>query len=60
MDALQAALAAALEIKRASEMLLMGKTNVVATGVGFKIAGDTVTNKPRWSCRSSRNCRSPS
>jgi len=46
MDALQAAITAALEIKRASEMLLMGKTNVVATGVGFKIAGTTVTNEP--------------
>ena len=46
MDALQAAVTAALEIKRASEMLLMGKTNVVATGVGFKIAGDTPTNEP--------------
>jgi len=26
--------------------MLMGKDNVVATGVGFKIAGTTLTNEP--------------
>jgi hypothetical protein len=46
MDPLFAAIAAVQEIKRQAETMLMSMTNVVATGVGFKIAGDQVTTEP--------------
>lgn len=46
MDALQIAIALAQEMKRLNLALLMSKDNVVATGVGFKIAGTTLTNEP--------------
>ncbi len=46
MDPIFAALAAVQEMKRQAETMLMGLTNVVATGVGFKIAGTQVTNEP--------------
>ncbi|HLF25971.1 MAG TPA: hypothetical protein VJG32_06520 [Anaerolineae bacterium] len=47
MESMQGpALAAARTLKRQVEASLMQKANVVATGVGFKIAGDTPTNEP--------------
>ncbi len=46
MDPLSQTIAAVLEMKRQAEAMLMSKENVVATGVGFKIAGDTPTNEP--------------
>jgi hypothetical protein len=46
MDALQTAIALAQEMKRLNLALLMSKDNVVATGIGFKIAGTTLTNEP--------------
>lgn len=46
MDPIFAAIAAVQEMKRQAETMLMGLTNVVATGVGFKIAGTQVTNEP--------------
>ena len=46
MDVLQTAIVLAQEMKRLNLAMLMGKDNVVATGVGFKIAGTTLTNEP--------------
>ncbi|MBI5567620.1 MAG: trypsin-like peptidase domain-containing protein [Chloroflexi bacterium] len=46
MDPFFAAIAAVQETKRQAETMLMNLTNVVATGVGFKIAGDQVTTEP--------------
>lgn len=46
MDEFLAAIAAVQEIKRQAETMLMNMTNVVATGVGFKTAGDQVTTEP--------------
>jgi hypothetical protein len=43
---LQDAINLALQARRAYEENLMSKDNVVATGVGFKIAGTTLTNEP--------------
>ena len=45
MDAFNQILRAVLEVKRLYEEQLMKLTNVVATGVGYKIAGDTLTNE---------------
>jgi hypothetical protein len=45
MDALNRALLAVQEVKRAYEAQLMSMTNVVATGIGYKIAGDTLTDE---------------
>ncbi len=45
MDVLNQMLLAVQEVKRLSEAQLMSKTNVVATGVGYKIAGATPTNE---------------
>jgi hypothetical protein len=45
MDALLKTILAVQEVKRQYESLIMGKENVVATGVGFKLAGDTLTNE---------------
>lgn len=45
MDALNRVLLAVLEVKRLYEAQLMSMTNVVATGVGYKIAGDTLTDE---------------
>jgi hypothetical protein len=45
MEALTRAILTVQEIKRAYEAQLMGLTNVVATGVGYKIAGDTPTDE---------------
>jgi hypothetical protein len=45
MDALLKTILAVQEVKRHYESLIMGKDNVVATGVGFKQAGDTLTNE---------------
>jgi hypothetical protein len=46
MDEFLAAIAAVQEIKRQAETMLMSMTNVVAAGVGFKIAGDQLTTEP--------------
>jgi hypothetical protein len=43
MDALSRVLLAVQEVKRLHEAQLMSKDNVVATGIGYKIAGDTPT-----------------
>ena len=43
MDALLKAILAVQEVKRQYETFLMGKENVVATGIGYKIAGDIPT-----------------
>jgi hypothetical protein len=45
MDALNRALLAVQEVKRLHEEQLMNMTNVVATGIGYKIAGDTLTDE---------------
>ena len=45
MDAMLKAILAVQEVKRQYETFLLGKDNVVATGVGFKIAGDTPTDE---------------
>ena len=45
MDAMLKAILAVQEIKRQYETFLLGKDNVVATGIGFKLAGDTLTNE---------------
>jgi hypothetical protein len=45
MDALLKTILAVQEVKRQYESLIMGKENVVATGIGFKLAGDTLTNE---------------
>jgi hypothetical protein len=45
MDALTRVLLTVQEVKRAYEAQLMSLTNVVATGVGYKIAGDTLTDE---------------
>jgi hypothetical protein len=45
MDAFNQILQAVLEVKRLYEEQLMQLTNVVATGVGYKIAGDTLTDE---------------
>ncbi len=45
MDALLKAILAVQDVKRQYETFLMGKENVVATGIGFKIAGSTPTNE---------------
>ncbi len=44
-DVLQA-ISSALDMKRQTEAMLMSLNNVVATGVGYKIAGDTPTTEP--------------
>jgi len=46
MDPFFASIAAVQQTKRQAETMLMNMTNVVATGVGFKIAGDQVTTEP--------------
>ncbi|MFN8598329.1 MAG: hypothetical protein U0559_19365 [Anaerolineae bacterium] len=46
MDPLSATLTAVQTIKRQTEAMLMSLTNVVATGVGYKIAGDQPTDEP--------------
>ena len=46
MDALQPAIVAVLDATPQVKQVLMSMENVVATGVGFKIAGDTPTNEP--------------
>jgi hypothetical protein len=46
MDPFFATIAAVQQIKRQAETMLMNMTNVVATGVGYKIAGDQVTTEP--------------
>jgi hypothetical protein len=46
MDPFFATIAAVQEMKRQAETMLMNMTNVVATGVGFKIAGDQATTEP--------------
>ena len=45
MDPLLARITAVQEVKRQAETMLMSITNVVATGVGFKIAGDQLTTE---------------
>ncbi len=45
MDAFSQILSAVLEVKRLYEEQLMKLTNVVATGIGYKIAGDALTNE---------------
>jgi hypothetical protein len=45
MDALLKTILAVQEVKRQYESLIMGKENVVATGIGFKLAGDTLTDQ---------------
>jgi hypothetical protein len=45
MDAFSEILLAVQEVKRSYEEQLMRLTNVVATGVGYKIAGDTLTDE---------------
>ncbi len=45
MDAVNRVLLAVQEVKRQYEAQLMSMTNVVATGVGYKIAGDTPTDE---------------
>ena len=46
MDAMLNAISLVQQIKRQYEVELMRKSNVVATGVGFKIAGSVQTNEP--------------
>jgi hypothetical protein len=46
MDAMYAAITAAQEVRRKAETMLMNMENVVATGIGFKIAGDQPTTEP--------------
>ena len=46
MDPFLAAIAAVQETRRQAETMLMNLTNVVATGVGYKIAGDQLTTEP--------------
>lgn len=46
MESLRGAIAAAREMKSQHEASLMRKANVVATGVGFKIVGNTPTTEP--------------
>lgn len=46
MELLQDAINLALQARRQYEEPLMRMDNVVATGVGFKIAGNTLTNEP--------------
>ena len=45
MDAFGQILLAVQEVKRLYEEQLMGLTNVVAAGIGYKIAGDTLTDE---------------
>ncbi len=45
MDALTRVILTVQEVKRAYEAQLMSLTNVVATGIGYKIAGDTPTDE---------------
>lgn len=45
MDALLQAILAVQAVKRQYETFLLGKDNVVAAGVGFKQAGETLTNE---------------
>jgi hypothetical protein len=45
MDALTRMILAVQEVKRVHEAQLMSLNNVVATGVGYKIAGDTPTDE---------------
>jgi hypothetical protein len=45
MDALNRVLLAVQEVKRLYEEQLMNMSNVVATGIGYKIAGDTLTDE---------------
>jgi hypothetical protein len=45
MDALTQLLLAVREVKRLYEAQLMSMTNVVATGIGYKIAGETLTDE---------------
>ncbi len=45
MDALLQTILAVQEVKRQYEALIMGKDNVVATGVGYKLAGNTPTTE---------------
>jgi hypothetical protein len=45
MDAMRQTLALVREMKRQHEADLMRKSNVVATGIGYKIAGDVQTNE---------------
>jgi hypothetical protein len=45
MDAFNRVLLAVQEVKRLYEAQLMSMTNVVATGIGYKIAGDTPTDE---------------
>jgi hypothetical protein len=45
MDALTRVILTVQEVKRAYEAQLMGLSNVVATGVGYKIAGETPTDE---------------
>lgn len=45
MDGFLAALVAVQNVKRQAETMLMNMTNVVATGVGFKIDGDQLTTE---------------
>jgi hypothetical protein len=46
METNMSAIALAQQTKRQNEARLMRKSNVVAVGVGFKIAGDVQTNEP--------------
>ncbi|HSD85141.1 MAG TPA: hypothetical protein VLG46_14835 [Anaerolineae bacterium] len=45
MDPLNQVLLVVQEVKRLYETQFMSKANVVATGIGYKIAGDTPTNE---------------
>ena len=45
MDAFSQILSTVLEVKRLYEEQLMKLTNVVAAGIGYKIAGDTLTDE---------------
>jgi hypothetical protein len=45
MDALTRMILTVQEVKRAHEAQLMSLSNVVATGIGYKIAGDTLTDE---------------
>ena len=45
MDALTRVILAVQEVKRAHEAQLMSLSNVVATGIGYKIAGETPTDE---------------
>ena len=45
MDAVLKTILAVQEVKRQYESFLMGKENVVATGIGYKIAGTTLTTE---------------